>query len=124
MPTRAPSRCNDPGCTEFATLRGRCDVHQRKPWQGRPSKYERYGMSGSEWSALVRLILRRDDYICQACGLAGADTADHIIPVSEGGSRKDPANLQALHQDPCHRAKTQAEAKRGAARRRMLSSRA
>lgn len=118
MPLSAPSRCNEPGCPEIATVRGRCDLHQRKAWEGRPSKYERYGMSGSEWQALVRVVLARDEYICQACGLPGADTADHIIPVSEGGSRKDLANLRALHQEPCHREKTQEEARRGAARAR------
>lgn len=118
MPTRAPSRCNEPGCPEFAVLRGRCDEHQRKPWQGRPSFVDQYGMTTAEWSALRRLILARDGYVCQGCGLPGADTVDHIIPVSEGGSPRDPANLRSLHEDPCHAEKSKAEAKRGAARAR------
>lgn len=118
MPTRAPSRCNEPGCYEIATLRGRCEEHQRKPWQGRPSFVDQYGMTTGEWSALRRVILARDGYVCRGCGLPGADTVDHIIPVSEGGSPRDPANLQALHEDPCHAEKSKAEAKRGAARAR------
>ncbi|WP_221899405.1 HNH endonuclease [Xanthomonas sp. GW] len=43
-----------------------------------------------------------------------ATEVDHILNVAEGGTDDD-ANLQAICTD-CHGAKTQAEARRGAAR--------
>lgn len=75
-------------------------------------------MSGAAWDALKRRILLRDEYVCYIDGLPGADTVDHIIPVAEGGAKADPANLAAIHQEPCHRLKTEAEAKRASSRAR------
>jgi 5-methylcytosine-specific restriction endonuclease McrA len=34
-----------------------------------------------QWRALRKVILQRDGYICYYCG-QGADTVDHIMPVS------------------------------------------
>lgn len=122
MPTRAPSRCNEPGCPEIAVLRGRCDIHQRKAWEGRSPFVDRYGMTASEWAKLKSSILHRDNYVCYECHIGGADTVDHIVPVAEGGARSDPANLAAMHQEPCHDDKTKREAARGVARRRATRS--
>ena len=49
------------------------------------------------WRALRPAILARDGYVCQLCGLPGADSVDHIIPMAQGGDRLDPSNLRAAH---------------------------
>lgn len=41
-------------------------------------------------------VLARDGYVCHLCGLPGADSVDHIIPRSRGGS-DDESNLRAAH---------------------------
>lgn len=38
-------------------------------------------MGGSRWTRLVREVLAEDD-VCWLCGRAGADSGDHVIPVS------------------------------------------
>ena len=74
-------------------------------------------MSGSAQQALHREVLREADFLCYRCGLPGANEVDHIIPISEGGARRDRANLGAIHASPCHEDKTKAEnAQRAAAR--------
>lgn len=77
---------------------------------------ERYGMSGYEWDALAKRTLKRDRYLCASCG-DPATEVDHIIPVGEGGARKDPGNLQSLC-SPCHKTKTKREAARAQRRAR------
>lgn len=63
--------------------------------------------------------MQRDQYLCQPCKHQGriteATEVDHIVNVAEGGSDDD-TNLQAICTE-CHGLKTQAEARRGAARR-------
>lgn len=54
--------------------------------------------TGRPWQRLKRRIIRRDGGICHICGGLGADSADHIIPHSLGGT-DDPANLAAVHHD-------------------------
>ena len=36
------------------------------------------------------------DLVCLLCGYPGADTVDHLVPVSKGGSNAD-ANLRPAH---------------------------
>jgi 5-methylcytosine-specific restriction endonuclease McrA len=57
--------------------------------------------TGRPWQRIKRRIIRRDRGVCHLCGLPGADTADHLIPYSAGGSNA-PANLKAAHVD-CNR---------------------
>ena len=45
------------------------------------------------WKALRRYVLMRDNCICWKCG-KHANTVDHLIPRSRGGS-DDPLNLAA-----------------------------
>ena len=98
--------------------RGRCFEHQREPWKDRPSSQERYGLSGSAQQKLHKAVLREAGFICYRCGLAGADTVDHIIAIWKGGAKRDRGNLGAIHQEPCHDEKTKAEnAERAATRR-------
>lgn len=119
MPYAPPSRCSEPGCGEFATERGRCSEHRRVGWQGRPSTQARYGISGSAQQKLHRSILKRDGYVCYVCRLPGADNVDHVIPIEDGGARTAPSNLAAIHEDPCHKKKTQAENARRREKRRL-----
>ncbi len=79
------------------------------------------GRGGRPWRRKRELVMKRDGYLCQCedCQEAGrlpleADEVDHIVPVAEGGTDDD-SNLRAINHD-CHKAKTQAEARRGAAR--------
>lgn len=57
--------------------------------------------TGRPWQRLKARIIRRDGGICHLCGKPGADTADHLVPHSHGGSDA-PANLAAAHVD-CNR---------------------
>ena len=52
--------------------------------------------TGRPWQRRKARIIRRDAGICHICGQPGADTADHIIPHSHGGSDSDD-NLAAAH---------------------------
>lgn len=61
------------------------------PWQKRHTR-QRAG-SGWAWQQLKARILDRDGYACHWCGRM-AETADHVVPVAEGGS-DDPGNLVA-----------------------------
>lgn len=58
----------------------------------------------------MREVKLKDNPICEVRGCNRlAVEVDHITPLSAGGARYDWANLQALC-EPCHAAKTSAEA--------------
>lgn len=80
--------------------------------QRRPSGYEK----PADWRARRTRVMRRDRGICYLCGQSGADTVDHVTPVSQGGTH-DETNLKAAHRHPCHAAKTERERLAGLARR-------
>ena len=105
---RAPRVCSEPGCPKPAALDGRCDQHRRQAWQGRTP------LDRNAHAAWRRQVLNRDGHTCRSCG-APATEADHIV---NRAARPDLAydldNGQALCQ-PCHRAKTKAEAAAGRA---------
>jgi 5-methylcytosine-specific restriction endonuclease McrA len=50
---------------------------------------------GNAYRKARRAILARDD-VCWICGLAGAETTDHVIPRHLGGG-SDAANLRPAH---------------------------
>ncbi|MBU6289955.1 MAG: HNH endonuclease [Chloroflexi bacterium] len=57
--------------------------------------------SSSQWRRTRLVILERDHYQCQIKGSRCTHTAtevDHIIPITQGGSKLDPTNLRAA----CH----------------------
>jgi len=46
------------------------------------------------WKETRLLILQRDLWRCHWCG-GDANEADHVVPVSQGGAKWEPANLVA-----------------------------
>lgn len=85
------------------------------------SSKRRNNRAGSGWDeqAAARRVLNRDGHRCQLRGphcLGQATEVDHIIPLSITGPAGDvDSNKQAACR-PCHRAKTQLEAKAAAAK--------
>ena len=69
----------------------------------------------SNWAAIRRRILQLDAHTCYVCQ-GQATTVDHVIPVAEGGTHNDD-NLAAICQ-PHHDIKSEAERRRGYARRK------
>jgi 5-methylcytosine-specific restriction protein A len=65
-------------------------------------------------------IIRRDHHTCQACAGTRCENQhleiDHRIPHAEGGTDHD-SNLWTLGARPCHAEKTDAERRRGIARK-------
>ena len=55
-----------------------------------------HGRTGRPWRRIRAQILAASD-TCWLCGNRGADTVDHIIPLSRGGAGNDPANLRPAH---------------------------
>lgn len=53
--------------------------------------------------------------VCHVCGGPGADEADHVVPLAEGGP-DTLENMRPIHGQPCHREKTAREAARGRTR--------
>lgn len=52
--------------------------------------------TGRPWTRTKARVIRRDGGICHLCGRVGADSADHLVPYSEGGTDL-PSNLKAVH---------------------------
>jgi len=64
--------------------------------------------STAGWRRISARQLRRQP-LCEACvDVEPATQVDHIVPISQGGAKRDPANLQSLCH-ACHSAKTVAE---------------
>ena len=113
MPTSAPRLCVAPGCPHDAVRRGRCAAHLTDEYR----RIERYRGSAAsrgynyQWTQLRQRVLRRRPF-CVVCERAGviqlAQELDHIVPLVQGGSRLDEANLQPLCR-VCHAAKTAGE---------------
>lgn len=101
MPVAPPSRCGRVGCTNMATKRGRCDECQPPPWANSSKSWQ--SGSSRKWREF-RAQQLRDEPKCRRCDV-DATEVDHILPLSEGGSKWDKANVQSLCQD-CHGAKT------------------
>ncbi len=107
---RAPKVCAQPGCP----LDQPCPTHTPAPWAHRDQR--RAGtLTGRRRQDRTARIIARDHGCCHVCGRPGADEADHVVPLAEGGPDTDD-NLAAIHATPCHQAKTRAEAERGRGR--------
>lgn len=99
---RAGAVCSVCGCPEDATNEGRCPTHQRK----RP-KRTTVSVSGWEEQRRAKRVIARDHGQCYVCELLGADQADHVVPLSQGGA-DDESNMRAIHSS-CHAKKSEAE---------------
>jgi 5-methylcytosine-specific restriction protein A len=64
------------------------------------SAVERAGRKGQVWESKRRATFARFGDVCWLCGRPGADTVDHVTPLSLGGT-SDLDNLR-----PAHGAKT------------------
>ena len=107
MPTRPPSPCTAPGCPRHSTTGGRCADHQRKAWASTTGSAHSRGY-GATWRKLRTLKLASDP-VCEYCHQALALEVDHKKPKAEGGT-DDWDNLASTC-SPCHKAKTEREAK-------------
>jgi 5-methylcytosine-specific restriction endonuclease McrA len=54
------------------------------------------GHVGRPWRRIREEILK-DSPPCYLCGLPGADSVDHVLPISLGGPPLDPDNLRPAH---------------------------
>lgn len=105
-------------CLEVTCWRTRpCPEHaEPKPWA---TKRAHRGISGYEWARRRDRVVERDGGVCQL-RLEGctriATTADHIVPMSLGGS-DDEDNLRASCRD-CNEARRVEQSRAGASRGR------
>ena len=58
-----------------------------------------------KWRRLRKLVFDRDGWKCRKCGRFGRLEADHIQPITKGGSFWNLGNIQTICRD-CHLAKT------------------
>ncbi len=87
------------------------DLRTAKP---EPKRVDPFYQS-REWLKVRALVLKRDNYTCQTCGIAvrrhpeetdkPRALVDHIVERRDGGADLDPANLATIC-DPCHTRKT------------------
>lgn len=111
MPKAAPSRCVEPQCWEWAEKNGRCEKHQRQPWENTSAR-NRAVTNTSRWRKVRAQVLRRDRFICQWCG-DEATEADHLISPGDGGAAYDPSNLVAsCHECNAERGRELSQSKR------------
>ena len=114
MPARIARPCRKARCPGTTTDRqGYCSEHQEsnwKGWQDRKGSSTQRGY-GSKWQKLRKVILERDNHLCQECLKTGrlqqASLVDHMTPKAQGGTDA-PENLQSLCY-PCHKVKTATE---------------
>lgn len=52
--------------------------------------------NGHRYRVARAAVLELSD-VCHLCGHRGADTVDHLVPLSMGGDVADPANLAPAH---------------------------
>lgn len=114
--SRTPKICGwsgTPKCLKTATVRGRCSDHEIPPYAGAKDRWKASRPKG--YTALRNRVIREAKGLCRLCGAQGAQV-DHIVPDAEGGSWAR-ENLQYLC-NPCHKIKSDEDAKRGKTRRR------
>ncbi|MDO8616860.1 MAG: HNH endonuclease [Dehalococcoidia bacterium] len=104
MPNRPHTPCRIARCPLPAKRGGLCASHLSAYERGRNPL--RRGVYGPDWRK-VRDAYIAEHPLCEKCG-APAQQVDHIIPISRGGARLDPAGLESLCRS-CHSRKTAQE---------------
>lgn len=102
---RAPKQCGQ--CGWLVIGRAYCPEHQPIGWRTSPSARNRTH-TRDDLRAFRIAVLKREPR-CRVCG-AEATEADHIVPVSRGGTNDADTNGAGLCA-ACHQAKTRAEAR-------------
>lgn len=116
MPRSAPTPCRHQGCKALLSSPGLCDQHrkqQHKQYHDTSATHKERNRfyQRSRWKRVRQSVLNAEP-LCRQCKSIGkyveASIVDHIIPIADGGSEYDTANLQPLCKS-CHNAKTAAE---------------
>ena len=105
MPWALAGQCGVAGCPNRSIPRvGLCKDHQRERWREdtKSRKDELRFYSTTQWKRLRHWYLIHYP-LCTGCG-GLAEMVDHIIPIRQGGSELDVANLQSLC-NHCHAVK-------------------
>ena len=97
MPKRM---CSRPGCPGFAEVRGYCRTHATEQRKYNRSPNDAF-YSSRPWKMSRRKQLH-DHPLCQyqledgtLCDRV-ADSVHHVVPIENGGARRDPRNLMSL----------------------------
>ena len=98
MPWKTKKPCAYPGCPALTHERY-CEQHKRIV----DKQYNLYGRDkdsqafyeSTAWRRLRRIKLQKSP-LCEECLKVKATTADHIIPIKQGGAALDITNLQSL----------------------------
>ena len=113
MPYKPPRPCSYPGCPLLTNDRY-CEKHKQvvdKQYnQFQRDKEAQAFYESTAWRRLRRIKLEMNP-ICEECKKAKATTADHIIPIKQGGAALDINNLQSLC-GSCHGKKSIKEGSR------------
>jgi len=113
MPFKPARPCGYPGCP--ALTHGRyCEKHKpvvdREYNQFSRDKNSQAFYESPAWRRLRRIKLGMNP-VCEICLKEKATTADHVIPVKQGGAPLDITNLQSLC-GSCHSRKSIQEGSR------------
>lgn len=113
MPWSARRPCRTVGCGHLQP----CPVHRERAWV-RPSRAAAVRTRGATWQRLVAEVIA-DEPVCYLCGARASETADHVVPLAEGGTN-DRSNLRGACRR-CNRSKAARES--AIARRRATAAR-
>jgi|SRR3990167_1640478 len=82
LPQRSLHPCPTPGCPALVR-HGHCEQHRRERERRRGSAASRgYDRRHQRW----RLLVLARDPICRGCGQAASTVAEHVIPLTRGGT--------------------------------------
>lgn len=105
MPGPIKRFCGNPGCPKVISGAGYCDRHRPKPRPRESSTARQYDYA---WQKVRARQLKKEP-LCRDCLETGRVTeaidVHHIVALSKGGPRLDPANLMSLCK-PCHSVRT------------------